>query len=96
MHRFLTATATTTRRGVAKLGGFAIMPIMPASPDVLVRLTIESPYLAYETYCDTGRDIVQGDVLSNSGSSYTVRGIETWTWSDSTKFMHLVLEMLRI
>ena len=96
MQRFLTETATTTRRGVAKLSAFQVMPVMPASPDVLVRMSVESPFLAYETYTETGRDILQGDVLLIHGLSYSVRGVETWTWTDKHEFMHLVLEMLRV
>lgn len=81
---------------MASLASFPVMPVMPASPDVLLRMTVESPFFAYETYCDIGRDIVPGDVLTTSAVSYTVRGLETWTWTTGQQFMHLVLEMLRV
>jgi len=75
----------------AKLASLAILPLMPASEEIVQTLGLNSPRKALETYCQDA-DVEEGDQLIVGGTAYVVRFRGSWPWDGSSGFMHLVVE----
>lgn len=94
------ATITNGKRGAAAahLSGLQVVPLQPASPEMVARFQLQTPHQVLETYVVGHHDIVTGDVLTVGGEQYTIRGVGRWTPPGHAigQFMHLVVEDVQL
>ncbi len=102
--RMATATASTLRSPAAVggkvatpatyLGTIAIVPVMPVSPEVAQFYQLNSPRESKQTFVSGTVDIVEGDRLVYSGTTYVVRAVGEWMGADAD-FVEVVVEELK-
>ena len=74
------ATMVGGKRGeaVLHLGGLKAVSLQPASPELVLRLQLQTPHQVLETYIVGEQEIVTGDLLVVEGREYPVRGVAKW------------------
>lgn len=96
----LRATMTSGKRGAAQvhLSNLQIVPLQPASPEVVQRMQLRTPHQVLETYVVGAHDILPGDVLVVNNRQYPIRGVGKWESPREAigKFMHLVVEDIQL
>lgn len=94
------ATMSAGKRAApaAHLSGLSVVPLQPASPDLVLRLQLNTPHQVYVTYAVGHHDIRAGDVLTVGGVDYPIRGAAKWTPPTGTisSYMELVVEELAL
>lgn len=101
--KMATVTASTKRppamadgkRGapVPYLTGLPCTPIDPVTSELQRQAVTEAPYVARQTFLQSGPDIRQGDLLVVGSTSYAIRAVEPWYWpGDATNYLRLELE----
>lgn len=98
--KLATATATTTR-SPAKAGGkvgdrvanistpFAVVPVMPITPEMIDRYRLRSPRESCVTHTQAVTDILEGDGITVDSVEYEVVGVAPWP-----AFLEIVLELV--
>ena len=103
---FATVTASTKRsptissgkRGVAttSIASLRCTPLDPLDPEIRQTLTLNTPFEALMCYTEGGLDILEGDILTVSGTDYPIRAVGEWYWPiDGTNTTYLILEDLK-
>jgi len=94
------ATMSAGKRGApsAHLSGLSAVPLQPASPELVLRLQLNTPYQVYVTYLVGQHDIRPGDVLVLGGADYPIRGASRWTAPTGTisDYMEIVVEEIAL
>jgi len=95
----LATTTATTKRSPAKAGGkvgprvahiataFAVVPVMPVSPEVAEKYRLRSPRESYITYTQAVTDIIEGDGITIASVEYEVVGVAPWH-----TFLEIIIE----
>jgi len=102
-------TASTKRRAVADANGWfaapatsvaslKCTPIDAMSPELTVSAGLGAPFTIYQTFVQSGLDIIAGDVLVVGSQEYDIRATEPYQWTpdSSAVYMRLVLEKAEI
>lgn len=96
----LRATMTSGKRGAATvhLSGLQVVPLQPASPEMITRFQLQTPHQVLETYAVGHLAVQTGDVLVVDGNEYTIRGVGRWTPPGNAigQFTHLVVEDVQL
>jgi len=107
MSRSFTKLATTTastkrppalsagKRGAPAtyLTGLQCTPVDPVAMEFRSRDTTAAPYVARQTFLQSGPDILKGDLLVVGTVSYAIRAVEPWSWPpDGDEYLRLELE----
>ena len=74
------ATMTGGKRGeaVLHLSALRAVPLQPASPELVLRLQLQTPHQVLEMYIVGHHDIQTGDLLVVEGREYPIRGVAAW------------------
>ena len=102
-------TASTKRRAVAddddwfqapaaNIGSLKCTPIDAMSPELTISAGLGAPFTIYQTFVQSGLDIIAGDVLVVGSQEYDIRATEPYQWTpdSSAVYMRLVLEKAEI
>lgn len=88
------------KRGSATLHLRALnaTPLQPASPDVSLRLQLQTPHQVLETYIVGHHDIQPGDVLVVGDREFTIRGVAAWRAPGRRigAYTHIVVEDVQL
>jgi hypothetical protein len=104
--RIATVTASTERaptiasgkRGdsAEEVASLSCTPLDPLDPDIQMQFGTTAPMELLQTFVQGDVDIIEGDVLVVSSTSYRVRSAGEWTWpTDSETYLHLILEEIK-
>ena len=103
-------TASTKRRAAAdvndlfsapaaNIASLACLPIDALDPEIAIHANLTgAPFTAFQTFVQSGLDIVAGDVLVVGSQEYDIRSIEPYEWTPDSAavYMRLVLEKAEI
>ena len=103
-------TASTKRRAVAdgnelfqapaaSISSLSCTPIDALDPEIAIHAGLTGvPFTAFQTFVQSGLDIVAGDVLVVGSQEYYIRSIEPYEWTPDSNavYMRLVLEKAEI
>lgn len=98
-----TVTASTKRNPAAvagvvgvpvtKLTSLSVLPPMPVSPQIVELYRLHSPRESFVTYADGAPDVLEGDELTISTTTYRVRAVGEWPTDRA--FVEIVLERVK-
>lgn len=95
---FLTATAVVWRNpdgvGMVERDSVSVMPVMPVGQRLIEQLHLNSLREPWQTFC-ADEDVLEGDQLVISSTTYIVRWVGTWPWSDSVRYLHIIAEEMK-
>lgn len=103
-------TASTKRRATAdgnelfqapaeNITSLACTPIDSMSAELAISLGLTgAPFTTFQTFVQSGLDIVAGDVLVVGSQEYDIRAIEPYEWTPDSEavYMRLVLEKAEV
>jgi hypothetical protein len=97
--RIANITASTKRSpaivngksGVAttKLSSLPILPLMPASSEIVLKYKLQSPRKVYQTYTQGSPDVLENDILTVANVDYLIIAVNPWP---GTPFLEIIVE----
>jgi len=66
---------------------------MPVSPEIVEKYKLSSPRKTYVTGVMGNLDVIEGDLLTTGGVTYTVRAVGKW--SSPTAYLKLLIEEVK-
>jgi hypothetical protein len=78
---------------VVNLASLRILPLMPTTPEILLRYRLESPREPYVTYTEGSLDVAEGDTLVIGADEYRVKGVGNWPTDRS--YLEIVVDKVK-
>lgn len=84
------------KRGAAvtHISTLKITPLDPVDGDTVRRLNLATTVEVLQTFCESGYDIKDGDVLVVDSVEYPIRAVSDWAFINST-YLHLIVDQQR-